>query len=55
LLVYDAIRKSQDAAESNSLRPRFLREIHANISFCILISILAIVTLLIAPLWSAPL
>ena len=50
LLIYDILRKSDKTDINYKLKATFLKEIYANISFCILISILTIVFLIIASL-----
>lgn len=45
LLIYDIVQKDQESAPNAKLQRRFLKEIYANISFCILTSIVAIVVL----------
>lgn len=48
LLVYDVIRKSENpAGNQETLRRRFLTEVFSNISFAILVAIIAIVLVLI--------
>ena len=51
LLVYDAVRKTQDSngiQRENDRRTRFLREVFSNISFAILVAIGAIIAVLIS-------
>ena len=45
LLIYDIVQKDQGAADNAKLQRLFLKEIYANISFCILISITSIILL----------
>ena len=47
LLLYEAIRKEEKPGNTNKLRKPFLKEIFNNISFSILISVLAIILLLV--------
>lgn len=50
LLIYDILRKSEKTDSNYKLKAKFLKQIYANISFCILISIVTIVFLIIASL-----
>jgi len=43
LLIYDIVQKTKNR---NTLKIRFLKEVYSNISFCILIAILAVVILI---------
>lgn len=47
LLLYDAIRKLEQAKIKHKMRKTFLQELFSNISFCILVAVLSIVLLLI--------
>jgi hypothetical protein len=46
LLVYDVIKKSGDATDTEKLKRRYLKEIYTNISYSIFVSILSIIFLL---------
>jgi len=46
LLVYDAARKEEGVNPANPSRLKFLKEIYANISFCILVATLSVLALL---------
>lgn len=48
LLIYDIIRKPENSNGNNGLKTEFLKQIYANISFCILISIITIILLIIS-------
>lgn len=52
-IIYSQIDKIKTDAknEGNKLKERFVREIHINISFCILLSILIILTLLLTTVY----
>lgn len=47
LLIYDILRKEDKEKEESKLRRRFLKEIYANISFSILVSVITIILLLL--------
>lgn len=47
LLVYDAVRKEENLQNPNSEKIRFLKQVFTNISFCIVVSVFSIITLLI--------
>jgi len=49
LLIYDVVQKSKNG---NALKIKFLREVYSNISFCILIAILAIVILILISIFN---
>lgn len=49
LLIYDVVQKSRDG---NSLKIKFLKEVYSNISFCILIAILAVVILILISIFN---
>ncbi len=50
LLIYDIVKKANPSDSFAELKTRFLREIYANISYSILISMLAIILLLVSSL-----
>jgi len=47
LLIYDILRKEGGAHAQATLRRKFLSQIYANISFCILVAVLSIALLLL--------
>ena len=47
LLIYDILRKESGAHAQATLRRKFLSQIYANISFCILVAVLSIALLLL--------
>jgi hypothetical protein len=50
LLVYESIQRARSEPSPDRLKIRILREVYANISFCIIVAVLAIVLLLAGPL-----
>ena len=49
LLIYDLVRK-EGSDQQNSLRKQFLREIHSNLSFSILVALISVVLSLVLAL-----
>lgn len=46
-IIYSQIEKLKDDAQGDSLKQRFVNEIHINISFCILLSLFIVISLTI--------
>lgn len=48
LLIYDIVRKPPERGELQGFKKLFLQQVYANISFCILISLVAVIVLVIS-------
>ncbi len=48
LLIYDIVRDPQKITDPSGIKGKYLRQIYANVSFCILISLIGVIVLLLA-------